>query len=286
MPLHVAGIRLSVDDERRLKNSAAVAQRIENKWDLRVRREIRDAARRAADQVTAGSDPTVPDFERLLIEHYFESTIAGFRVAESDSEERARLAKAPKSLRDIMRLYDQWRRGLWKPKRVARYAERLKEMYLDKVYSSWRKYSADFRDGGEETQVDIQRRIQRAAETTTARAQTIVRTETTRHYNQARRSYYDESKDVTHYLFMAVRDKATTPWCTPKTVNGKRGRHGLVYAKGDPLLDKETPPCHWNCRSELLPLLPFNPSHRKLINSPSLARRNHTCTPLPKEWRS
>lgn len=299
MSIYVNGTKLSVQDEKRLKNSASVAQRIENKWDRRFQDVIGKFANDAPEQVSAGGTIEAPNFELMLIEHYFEITIAAFKLAEDEREleekppikkrlqsavEIVHLARTPRTLRDIMRAYDLWRKGLYKPKSVVKKAQDLKKKYLEAVQKVWKRYSLDFREGGETTQAEIRDKIKKAAKTTIPRAQTIVRTETTAYYNQARKSYYDAAKDVTHYLFLAVRDKATTPWCTSLTVNGKRGRSGLVYAKDDPLLKKETPPIHWNCRSELLPLNKFNPSHQKLINDSTIQRRNHTCAPLPPEW--
>lgn len=282
----VNGIRLGSDDITRLKNSAKVAQDLENRWDLLFQQTIAHHAKLDADRVTAGSQLDPPPFENMMIEHYFRVQIEALQLAEMESElkKKPRLARQPRALSEIIRMYDRWRRGLFKPKGPVARAKELKQKYIESVQSAWKKYSHDFREGGEQTQAEIRGLIREAAKTTTARAQTIVRTETTRYYNQARKAYYDKGDEVTHYLFIAVRDKATTPWCTPGMVNGKRGRSGLVYAKGDPLLDSEMPPCHWNCRSELLPLNRFNPTHLKLINNAAIARRNHVCTPLPPGW--
>lgn len=42
--------------------------------------------------------------------------------------------------------------------------------------------------------------------------------------------------------------------------------------------------CHWNCRSEITPLVKYNPSHRKLIADETRRRENVRCEPLPKGW--
>jgi len=281
----VNGIRLGSEDVIRLKNSAAIAQRLENKWDLLLRQVINRHAKDDAENIPAGSAVNPPDFDFLFVEHYFQVQIEALKLAEKETElESKKLAAQPRTLAAIMKLYDKWRKGLYKPKGPLARASEMKTKYINAVQKAWHKYSESFRHGGEQTQVEIKQAIVEAANTTTARAQTIVRTETTRYFNQARRAYYDKGNEVTHYLFLAVRDKATTPWCTPLKVNGKRGRSGLVYAKNDPLLDKETPPIHWNCRSELLPLNRFNPVHRKLIADSSIQRRNNVCTPLPPGW--
>jgi SPP1 gp7 family putative phage head morphogenesis protein len=279
-------LRLSREDCVRLKNSADVAQRIEDRWVRKFEDAISSAAARSVEPLSVGKNPVVPDFEDLLIRHYFETQIAALTLAEKEREldRRQRLSAKPKTLSEIMRLYDRWKKKYWKPKSVAKKAERIRRQYLDAVQRTWKKYSRPFREGEEFTQEEVKAKIQEAAKAPAARAGTIVRTETTRYYNDARKAYYDASTDVTHYLFIAIRDKATTKWCTASTTGGKRGRSGLVYSKDDPLLQKEKPPCHWNCRSELLPLVPQNPSHRKIIEDSSRARRSHSCYPLPVGW--
>jgi hypothetical protein len=42
--------------------------------------------------------------------------------------------------------------------------------------------------------------------------------------------------------------------------------------------------CHPNCRSEILPLMPLNPKHKKLIDNESMWRQNNSPVPLIKGW--
>lgn len=284
--------RLEPVDQARLRHSAREAQKCETVWDSKIREMlIREVDRIVRELDRTGKPPEI-DFEEFFVKHYFDAARTGLKVAETEDEleKRWRLARkppivrVPASLKKLRDLYDQWRKGRYTPKRPVAVAERIKKAYLEKVQSVWAKYSKEFREGSEANQREVVRKIREAAEVVVSRAQTIVRTETTNYYNQARKEYYDDSEDVTHYLFMAVRDQATTKWCSPKTQGGKRGRSGLVYAKTDPLLEQEKPACHWNCRSELLPLVPDNPSHEKLIRDRSIQRRNVQCHPLPKGW--
>lgn len=245
------------------------------------------------EDLAAGRKPEI-SLEEILVEHSFWVAFEGFDIAEEDTEidrKYRKLARKPKvkipsGLSELRKLYDLWKKGRYTPKRPKAIAKEIEKKYLKKVKSVWEKYSEPFRTGDEYTQELVVKKITEVANTTVSRAKTVVRTETTNYYNEARKKYYDESPDVTHYLFMAVRDKKTTPWCTPNTTDGMRGRHGLVYAKDDPLLNKERPACHWNCRSEILPLSPDNPSHQKLIADASIQRRNVVCFPLPKGWNS
>lgn len=272
------------------------ADRLEHTWDRKAIKELNDVVSKTLADMERGMDPrpvAAEAIEELFIEHYFDVAQSAVKSAqtEDDLERRHRLAKPPKpvipkTLAEIRKSYDEWRRGRSRPRRPSVLGEQVKKEYLKKVQQVWGKYSEAFRTGDVASQEEARERIKDAARVAKARAQTIVRTETTNYYNQAREKYYNESPDVTHYLFLAIRDSRTSQWCKPALTNGKRGRHGLVYAKGDPLLAKERPACHPNCRSEILPLTPDNASHLRLISDESIARRNVACYPLLPGWRA
>ncbi len=232
-------------------------------------------------------------FAEFLLRHYFEVISAAAESAEIEMSVVAPEVKLaarskfpiPRSLRELRILWDRYRNTGRLPKGFRDRAKEIRDQYLKKTQSVWRNYSQEYREGDEATQQNVLRKVQKAADTVQARAQTIVRTETTNYYNNTRREIYDQADAVWGYLFLAIRDQATTKWCTDKVRKGKRGQHGLVYKKGDPLTDKETPSCHWNCRSEMTPLVIHNPRHRKLIEDERMHRRNHECHPLPEGWR-
>lgn len=284
--------RLESADLARLKHSAREAQRLETKWDMRVKQYMNWWVAQYVESKAKGTPVVEFDLQKLFEEQYFDVAFESFKIAsgEDEIEKRyQRLAKPlapkfPKSLGELRKLYDLWRKGKYSPKRPKKIAQRIQKEYLKRIQSAWDRASQDFQQGKTFNQKEVVKEIQDAAKVSVARAQMTVRTETTNGYNTVRKEYYDQSQDVTHYLFMAVRDKATTPWCSPKTTDGKRGRHGLVYSKGDPLLKKEKPACHWNCRSEILPLSPKIPSHLRLIKDASIQRRNVECHPLPPGW--
>lgn len=290
----VTFLALPSADQVRLKNSAKIAQKLENRWEARIQRHLDSLL---PELVEALADRTkMPDFglEELLTRQYFDVSISAMRYAETEREmdrkipkrRLARDVKIPKSLKRIREQYDLWRKGKVKPKYPASKAIKIQREYLKTVKSAWEKYSKDFREGKVADQKEVVEKIRRSAQVEVSRAKTIVRTETTNYYNAARKEYYDESEDITHYLLIAIRDAATSPWCTPNYLNGKRGRSGLVYAKTDPLCDQERPACHPGCRSEYLPLNNLNPAHLKYIQDKSIQRRQHTCFPLLRGWRS
>lgn len=265
--------------------------KIENQWVAEASRLHKKIVRVIIKNLQESGKADFPDhlvFEFLLA-HYFRVVGTAAESAEKELEvivDKTHLAKPkiPKSMRELRIIYDTWKKSGRLPKGIRDMGETIKKNYLDKTQSVWQKHSEDFRAGDDFTQENVLRKVEKAADVSESRAKTIVRTETTNYYNETRREIYDQSDAITHYLFLAIRDQGTTKWCTDRKVNGKRGRHGLVYKKDDPLTAQETPACHWNCRSEMVPLTPFNPRHRKLIADESVQRRNHKCAPLPEGW--
>lgn len=276
--------RLDTKDRLHLRNAARDASKLEREWqsllvdsihsnDEWVFRALWDHGRFAEGSV---------DFLPILIDHAYRSTELGIRDAKSHepsmSPTKLAAERFPKTLKRLKELYDAWRKGQEIPKSIRKDAEHLKKAYIRRCHSVWEKHGKSFRDGGVYNRSAVTRVLERDGDMATSRAKTIVQTETTRYYNGGRRRIYDASEDVTHYLFVAIRDQATTKWC--------RTRQGVVYEKGSAYLERETPPCHWNCRSEILPLSPLNPRHLRLIKDPSLQRANRRPAPLPPGWNS
>lgn len=81
---------------------------------------------------------------------------------------------------------------------------------------------------------------------------TMVRTKTTEVYNAARKTYWETdelAKDiVVAYQFSAVMDTRTSDVC--QSLDGK------VFDKGD-FINRATPPLHFGCRSQLIPVTKF-----------------------------
>ena len=265
-------------------NLSKQQESLEAKWQRKMKEEIQKITTELMKnaKTTGKLKFSEVDFSEIVMAHSFEVLKSGINSAQKRPQVRAeRLAGPPKSqiprsMKALRIMWDKWRTIGKMPPRQKSIAEKLKKAYLKKVQSVWVKYGDEFRSGITESATRAVEKIQEGADVIYSRAKMIVETETTYYYNRARRDIYDESPDVTHYLFVAIRDHATTKWC--------KTRNGLVYAKGDPLLETETPPIHWNCRSEILPLTAHNPNHRKLIEDPSRKRRNHKCFPLPKGW--
>lgn len=261
-------------------------------WDQRTKVLGKLVFEEIMKRISEGKPPGVNKkiFQSFVLYHYFNVISIAAGTAEDEiqvigTEKRMAKPKTPRSLADVRKAYDIWRRTGRLPKGIRDQAEKIKSNYLNKVQKVWRRYSEDYRSGEEGKKANVVQKIKEAADVGTSRARTIVRTETTNYYNDVRTEIYDQSDGVWGYLFLAIRDHGTTKWCTDRTTKGKRGRHGLVYEKDDPLTIKERPSCHWNCRSEMVPLTPYNPRHRKLIEDKRKHRRNVECHPLPEGWR-
>lgn len=269
--------------------------------------------RRRYDRVTADVlaelersgrvDPSLVDFREIVVEHALAVSRSGIlsTTGRNPLPRRAvELAKrkgdktsasksgapteppvddvVPRSLRSLRVRWDEFRKKKTMTKRESVIAEKIRRSFLTNIQKAWREYADDFASGARADKGEAVAKMRARIDVSFSRAKMIVETETTHYYNKARREIYDASPDVTHYLFVAIRDHATTKWC--------QTRNGLVYAKGDQLLNDETPPVHWNCRSELLPLVKQNARHLRLIEDKNRARRRHKCEPLPAEWRA
>lgn len=275
---------------RLVRQHAAEAQVLEYTWVQKLEHLYEALIREIFEHIQANGElpESLPDvFTLFYVEHSFHAMQKGFEVAGAMTEQaqtppERRLAVAsgrvrvPRSLRELMILWDHFRKKKQVPPRQKKLAEKVRSAYLKKVQQVWKENAGKFRNGTVADQYEVREALRQAADTTFSRAKMIVETETTYFYNQARKEVYDQSPDVTHYLFVAIRDAATTAWC--------KTRNGVVYTKGTVVFEQEVPPCHWNCRSEILPLTPQNPRHLALINSTHMLRQNRHPAPLPPGW--
>lgn len=292
-------------DVMRLKKSAEKADELENKFRNKMKKYYSniDEEIETSLMIYNSLDYVNFDITDMLMLQQFEVMAESIKIAEGDKKKlkktpASKLAKAPTkkkkkatkkkarkvaqaktptSFAELMSMWDEWRQTRKPSKRVKGIADGVRKEYLKKTQQVWKKYAKNFLNGGIEQKRDIVKRVKEAGRTTWGRAKTIVETETTYYYNKTRKNIYDKSPDVTHYLYVAIRDAATTKWC--------KDRNGLVYEKGSEILKDETPPVHWNCRSELLPLTKQNPGHARLINDRSKQRANRKPAPLPPGWK-
>ncbi len=259
---------------------------LERRWVRKAREEFDEMVRDVLATIEKNRfiDANIVDFLPLLMAHSYEVMREGIEstgIRKKMHGRGERLAapppgSIPRSLKGLRKWWDDYRKLGRVPARQRALAKSLKAHFLQKVQATWAKHSEDFLVGDTASKTEIIEAMQRSADVGFGRAKMIVETETTYYFNKSRRQIYDQSDDVTHYLFVAIRDHRTTKWC--------KTRQGIVYAKTDPLLDSETPPIHWNCRSELLPLTKQNPTHLRLIQDRERQRRNNRPEPLPIGW--
>lgn len=270
------------EDRIELARQASEAARLERIWRARAKAFYDTLTEKVIASIEEKEtiEESLVDFLPFVMRHYFEVTAAAIRSAHrARSRKLGRLAgrQIPTTIDDLRREWAKWRQRKAIPTAQRAIARKLKDGYLEKIHAAWKKRSRDFRTGNAFDQREVLRGIEDVASSAGGRANAVIITETTRYYNDGIRRVFDPAEDITHYLFIAIRDHRTTKWCSTRT--------GLVYKKDDPLLQKETPPIHWNCRSSITPLTPENASHKKLIDDPKLRRRANSCEPLPKNWR-
>lgn len=228
-----------------------------------------------ADQIISTGEVYNTDTIQAHIEFFLqEHSEASARKGLDDAYNPKNVRLSSKGLAYWQKYWDRVKKSTLK--RNEALAKKVKKQYLDRCKSVFEQVSQDFRSGKVYDKKEIVKVLTNASDGAKARGKMIVETETTRYYNQARKSYYDRSDDVTHYLFLAILDTATTEWC--------KTRHKLVYTKGEAVTTQETPPVHWNCRSEMTPLTPLNPRHKAIIDNARNLRDNRNPAPLPKGW--
>lgn len=272
---------LFTDDDLRLISLLAKKQNtIEKKW----KNKFKDYAQKETEKIvkkaikTGRLDCSSIDYSELLIEHKLDVTVQAFNQSKKTPAKSSLAGKAKTRgiIEKIRQQYNNYKKKKKLPKDLQQKAKELKRDYIKKLQEAYQRYSEDFRSGEVVSQEELVNRIKDAVGAGPGRATTIVNTETTRYYNDTRKEFYDDLDAVTHYLFVCIRDLRTTKWC--------KTRDKLVYEKTGFYLDRETPPVHWNCRSELLPLTMENPEHARYIRSKSRARKNNSPEPLPKGW--
>lgn len=278
----------------RLAQHAEEADALETTWEMRVRIAINRAMDQIQKEMESGRPPSIKILnflEKILIEHAMMTIDLGLSTAEESLEvmnpppykrfaRRPPQVRIPRKAEDLRRFWDKVRRG--DPEKMDDRAkslfERTKKAWISKVQSVWEKYGKDWRSGVTGSKEKAIEALQAVTKSTQSRVKTIIETETTYYYNATREAFYSQSDAVSHYLFLAVRDHATTKWC--------KSRHGKVFEKGTDLFRENVPPCHWNCRSEVVPLTRFNPRHKMLIEDKAKRATRGNIVPLPPGWGS
>lgn len=264
----------------------AMSQRvdkIEAKWRSKLETQWRDLVEGAFDSLEKTGKPSFNEksLEDFFTKHFFEVAFESIKSTNKMTRvEHFSKSGMPRSLKEVMKLWDEWRTKGKVPPAQKQKAKEIKKDYLDAVMESWKKHSKAYREGSSADRQAIISKVKDESSAPYSRAKNMVETSTTTYWNQARKDVYDESRDVTHYLAVAIRDFRTSKWCADYK---RKGRNGLVYRKDHPELNRG-PAWHWYCRTEILPLTPQNPRHKALIDDESRSRDRNSPEPLPPGW--
>jgi SPP1 gp7 family putative phage head morphogenesis protein len=153
--------------------------------------------------------------------------------------------------------------------------ERLKRAYLQRLKKRFNEILPELLSG-KKTPQEVKIHLGQAWGSTRGRTENIFRTETTKYFTEAQISYFSGSDvDIIGYLFDSVKDSGRSLWC--------KSRHGLIYRPGTDLLRKNSPPCHWQCRSHLIALA-NTVYNRKMLADPERDPSLHPVESLPSGW--
>lgn len=295
---------LAGEDVRRIEDNARIAEHVEQLWLIKLDELLSDLTGDVLRHLAETGEIVFPDrIDQMLGGFFLQHELATIQAAShtitpaeyvrAASSEGTNKGKWPTDSVRIRQQWDEFRRTGRLPGRARKEASSIKAIYIRRIQQWWQRSGRDFIRGAPKTRGETpagaiwnrdafdreaaRRAIQAEVAVPRARARTIVETETTRHYNTTRVNTYNQIETVVGYLYVIVRDAGTTKWC--------RSRAGMVLVKSDTkTLRHNTPPCHWNCRSELLPLSRLNPAHRKLLEDLSLRPENRKLEPLPAGW--
>lgn len=219
----------------------------------------------------------------MVSEEFYRSVVTeavdAAKYEKQDMAGRKNLARLPTGLPRRIKNIDQifkdkryWRRIMSRSKKLT---ERLKKQYLAKLRKQFEVIMPKIQ-AGEISPVDAKKAMVEVWETSKSRVETIFRTETTKYFAQTQVNFFKGDPEIIGFLFDSVRDLSRTEIC--------RSRHGLIFKPNTKLLDENTPPCHYNCRSHLIALA--NTEHnRKLLGEEQRNPANVRLIPLPPDWR-
>jgi SPP1 gp7 family putative phage head morphogenesis protein len=203
-------------------------------------------------------------------------------VKDTNSPSRKRLAKwplgIPRTLPGLEKIFRDKRYWPKIMKRSQLITDSVRKLYLQKLKIRFNHIIPELHDN-RMTPAEAKKELMQAWEASKSRVELIFRTETTTYYGKTQTAFFNGDPQIIGFLFDALRDRATTEWC--------RSRHGLIYKPGSTGingLSQNTPACHWNCRSHLIPLTD-TPYNRKLLEDPNRDPEKRKVVALPPGWR-
>jgi SPP1 gp7 family putative phage head morphogenesis protein len=279
--------RLSARKQASVKAAILIQEAIVNRFAALVLLELRGTISKVLDAALDGGkmpeinldgiDVVAKDFLLTTIRQAFiharHQKHADLPVKRLAAYPKAKIPLDSRSLRDLFRNRKAWDVML---KRNRKYANGIKRAYLQKLRRHFNEVMPKVLSG-EMTLAEAKQGLEKAVNATGPRVTTAFRTETTNYFAEAQVSYFSSDPEILGFLFDSVLDSARSKIC--------RSRHGMVLLPGTAALKKNTPSCHPNCRSHLIPLAD-TPENRKLVKESSRQPENRSLVPLPKGWRS
>jgi SPP1 gp7 family putative phage head morphogenesis protein len=222
-----------------------------------------------------------PDLDSMydVTEKFYRSTVEAAVTSCKRIDPRRKLAappdgdlpEGPRALDRVVNNRRYWQRIM---RRARALTGRAKTQYLKRLQVQFKRI-LPLLEIGDMAPREIKAKLAEAWRAPRARAETIFRTETTRYFSKAQVEFFNDNNNIIGFLFDSVRDTSRTSIC--------QTRHGLIYRPGTELLHKNTPACHYNCRSHLIPLVD-DPENQKMLADPKRDPTKVRVEPLPPGW--
>lgn len=268
---------------RQLRLKEQVISATIKQMDRVMESAVDEVIKRALDE-SPWKDPDLTGMFRVSEKFYRDVMTTGWECSEDEKKQivsKKRLAKKipgtkiPNSIRSLEDIFRDRRYWPAVMRRSEIITERMRRSYLQKLRRKFRDVVPRLMSG-DWTPQEVKTRMREAWRTSKPRVETIFRTETTKFFTEVQVKFYKGDDSIVGFLFDSIRDNARTDVC--------RSRHGLVYRPGSQELDKNTPPCHYNCRSHLIPLA-NTPENIRMLEDPRRDPKKRVVAPLPKGWR-
>ena len=247
---------------------------------------LRDAALLVAQEAIRSGRYVEPDLSALdpIAETFYKRVITeGWKSAQAEAKElpgpmKHRLAEMPKAgvkpLRFLVDLFSDKKTWGTILRRKQFLVDRLRRGYLRKLKQRFNEVVPRLLTGKASPE-EVKSELAKTWEASRARVENIFRTETTKYFTETQLSYFNGEPGIIGYLFDSGRDSGRSGWC--------KSRHGLIYRPGTALLRENKPPCHWNCRSHLVPLVDTE-HNRRMLEDPERDPEKRQVVPLPASW--
>lgn len=211
----------------------------------------------------------------LIMRSFYKGVLEG--VVYSSEEMKSEQSKKKKLARkiDVKSIFNNSRYWSRIMKRSDSLSKSLQSQYLKKLRDRFNKLMPLIHSG-DVSPAEAKKEMMNSWKATKSRAETIFRTESTKYYADAQLKFFKNDPEIVGFMFDALIDQSVTKIC--------RSRHGLVYRPDTELLKKNTPPCHYNCRSHLIPLADTE-ENRRMLKDPSRDPAKRRVEPLPVGWK-